>query len=350
MKIQRAILIVIAALALPALAQAQRSGAPIVEPPDATGGLSNCFDTGHGTGCDDNQCETLICSVDSFCCNTNWDGFCAGEAVDLCPVEETNPRATFTAFKHFLDGNSNTPVEVTINCFTGLPLTQTQVLTPTQPVKFIVESFDDGQLDCSIVEEPVDGYSTTYNAASETYPGPDVGGFPGGVNSDTSCEFDDVRWGQAWSCSIFNSPDPQRVYIEKEWIIEGDGGDELDSSYKLTLYCEDEIIGGYESYWSGNWKTKFHNNYGTSDHTYTADVIPDWYDGTNCWVEEDVWDSSVEVDNNCHDLEVVIGDGDSCTITNTVWFEGIPTLSQYGMAILALLMLGVGFVGFRRFV
>ena len=70
----------------------------------------------------------------------------------------------------------------------------------------------------------------------------------------------------------------------------------------------------------------------------------------NCWVNEDVWDSSVEVDNNCNDLDVVIGDGDSCTITNTVWFEGIPTLSEYGMAILALLMLGVGFVGFRRFV
>jgi hypothetical protein len=33
-----------------------------------------------------------------------------------------------------------------------------------------------------------------------------------------------------------------------------------------------------------------------------------------------------------------------------VFFEGIPTLSQYGMAIMALLMLGVGFVGFRRFV
>ena len=39
-----------------------------------------------------------------------------------------------------------------------------------------------------------------------------------------------------------------------------------------------------------------------------------------------------------------------CTITNTESFEGIPTLSQYGMAIMALLMLGVGFIGMRRFV
>jgi hypothetical protein len=33
-----------------------------------------------------------------------------------------------------------------------------------------------------------------------------------------------------------------------------------------------------------------------------------------------------------------------------VFFEGILTLGQYGLALLALLMLGVGFIGFRRFV
>jgi hypothetical protein len=33
----------------------------------------------------------------------------------------------------------------------------------------------------------------------------------------------------------------------------------------------------------------------------------------------------------------------------TAFYEGIPTLSQYGMAILALLMLGIGMVGFRRY-
>ena len=43
-----------------------------------------------------------------------------------------------------------------------------------------------------------------------------------------------------------------------------------------------------------------------------------------------------------------------CTITNDddlvdVIFEGIPTLNQYGLALLALLMLGIGIIGFRRF-
>ena len=39
----------------------------------------------------------------------------------------------------------------------------------------------------------------------------------------------------------------------------------------------------------------------------------------------------------------------SCTFTNTAFFEGIPTLNQWGMMILILLTLGVGMIGLRRF-
>ena len=81
-----------------------------------------------------------------------------------------------------------------------------------------------------------------------------------------------------------------------------------------------------------------------------------------------VEDSAVEVDNSgCMRVEVEVGDpmdlpkdpddprpgADEvviCDIEASVFFEGIPTLSQYGMAVMVLLMLGVGFVGFRRFV
>ena len=63
-----------------------------------------------------------------------------------------------------------------------------------------------------------------------------------------------------------------------------------------------------------------------------------------------MYDDAVEVDNGCDNITVSHGQGAECLITNTVFFEGIPTLSQYGMAIMALLMLGVGLVGFRRFV
>jgi hypothetical protein len=45
----------------------------------------------------------------------------------------------------------------------------------------------------------------------------------------------------------------------------------------------------------------------------------------------------------------IVSDFSNAEFTNTVFFEGIPTLSQYGLALMALLMLGVGMVGFRRF-
>ena len=40
----------------------------------------------------------------------------------------------------------------------------------------------------------------------------------------------------------------------------------------------------------------------------------------------------------------------TCTvIIRFVFFEGIPTFSQFGRAIMALLLLGIGVIGFRRF-
>ena len=53
-------------------------------------------------------------------------------------------------------------------------------------------------------------------------------------------------------------------------------------------------------------------------------------------------------DSDCERVPVI--SGAECTILNTAFFEGIPTLSQYGMALMALLMLGVGAIGIRRFV
>ena len=69
-----------------------------------------------------------------------------------------------------------------------------------------------------------------------------------------------------------------------------------------------------------------------------------------CHASESVQDSGVEATNDCGARYINAGGSDSCTFVNTVFFEGIPTLSQYGLAIMALLMLGMGFVGMRRFV
>lgn len=47
---------------------------------------SNCCGANEGPGCDTDQCEAVVCSVDPFCCNNSWDGICAGEAMNFCAV------------------------------------------------------------------------------------------------------------------------------------------------------------------------------------------------------------------------------------------------------------------------
>ncbi len=45
---------------------------------------SDCCVSHAGIGCTDGECELIVCTVDSFCCNTSWDSICANEAISLC--------------------------------------------------------------------------------------------------------------------------------------------------------------------------------------------------------------------------------------------------------------------------
>src|SRR5437870_1912225 len=50
------------------------------------GGSNCCFANG-GLGCDNAPCQNCVCGIDPFCCGAfggNWDGLCAGEAIDEC--------------------------------------------------------------------------------------------------------------------------------------------------------------------------------------------------------------------------------------------------------------------------
>jgi len=56
-------------------------------------GAGDCFSDNGTPGCDDTcsaapcgGCCATVCAVDSFCCDTSWDGICAGEAMSLCVV------------------------------------------------------------------------------------------------------------------------------------------------------------------------------------------------------------------------------------------------------------------------
>ncbi len=140
------------------------------------------------------------------------------------------------------------------------------------------------------------------------------------------------------------------------WDVDGAVGEEVSEYYLLTLFCDAEIVNGFMYYPEKtasqqvifNGGTWFRTFEGEGNDTFTAEVIPE-QPSSSCYVEETIIGSGVEVDNGCMNIVVSVGNGDSCTITNTVFYEGIPTLSQWGMVIMALLMLSVGLVGFRRF-
>jgi hypothetical protein len=60
--------------------------------------------------------------------------------------------------------------------------------------------------------------------------------------------------------------------------------------------------------------------------------------------------SAVEAQSTCSN-PVAINLGDvrrNCLVTNTVFFEGIPTLNQYGLVLISALMLLTGLIAARR--
>ncbi len=93
-------------------------------------------------------------------------------------------------------------------------------------------------------------------------------------------------------------------------------------------------------------------NFTTGNQSDDFRFCPDWNGGTTCELKEIMRDSFVESETDCVFLGVNAifpGEFHECTLTNTRIYEGVPTLSQYGLALMALLMVGVGMVGFRRF-
>lgn len=48
------------------------------------GSQSDCCVDNGTPGCDCQACQDLICGINPFCCDVNWDGACAGEAAEFC--------------------------------------------------------------------------------------------------------------------------------------------------------------------------------------------------------------------------------------------------------------------------
>jgi hypothetical protein len=237
----------------------------------------------------------------------------------------------FTVVKDFSDDNPGT-VDVAIICNSGLPLQQEFTISEGHQVTFTVAGYIADATTCVITEVVPDGYTPDYSN--------------GDVNSAVSCVYEDIPAGATFACLIYNELDPVTVIVNKEWT-----GVTVDDGIDLFAHADYECINVREAADSDSLTSVDGNlNFeGELDSEVISDLYPDYGGSSNCSVTELELTSAAEGDDSeCADLPISLGQGNSCTIHNTVFFEGIPTLNQYGLMLLALLMLAVGAIGFRR--
>jgi len=258
--------------------------------------------------------------------------------------------------KNFEDGNDG-DVIVSYECNDGLPSSDSITLSSGKiGHTFVIEELSETELvECVFTEVGAAAMGYDANYFMEAL---------GDAISDDACTFvsygdvgagldDDDGYvmfspdGEA-ACLISNDPLPVAIVVSKEWDLTGTNDDFENTTAKITV-ASDAFIAGAACDPDGCIKILTFE--GEDPASQTVLVNPDDYDGVYVYLSEKGVDSYVDATNDCGGTVVVrANQGGSCHFTNAVFYEGIPTLSQYGLAIMALLMLGVGFVGFRRFV
>jgi hypothetical protein len=254
-------------------------------------------------------------------------------------------QATFTVQSRFVDSNNLTPVTLHLSCNTGLILDQTKTVQPNDglfgafEVSFVVSGLGSTPLNCTVTQDAPFGYTPSYTClgVSDCVE----------AQSTSSCSFSNVAAGTDNLCQVQSYPNAVPFTVIKEWLFPTEEIGETDFANIVfecaNVYGGDGVVNNNLMIW--NWNVD-----GNSERT--ANIQPDFRGNTQCRASESNTFSAVEATNGCADwIPVLIGDtARSCTITNTVFLEGIPTLSDYGRLLLALLMLGVGLVAVRRII
>jgi hypothetical protein len=225
------------------------------------------------------------------------------------------------------------PVDVTLTCNSGLPLEQTYTIPggDNNDVTFVVTNILEGETDCSVTESNgPDNYTPEFNGGA-------------------GCDFENVNSG-ARSCSIVNSGDEGMFTVNMEWPV-GDGGYEVEESAVVTITCDAAFTVGGNGATADTPETGYWSySESLSDGDSMLAILDNTLGPVECSASQGMVPSGVETSNDCSARSIDAGEESSCTFNNTMFFEGIPTISRLGMAILILLMLGAGFIGVRRLV
>ncbi|MDX1555753.1 MAG: IPTL-CTERM sorting domain-containing protein, partial [Xanthomonadales bacterium] len=259
-----------------------------------------------------------------------------------CDFVNAPTQATFHVTKDFSDDNP-AAVRVVLECNTGLPLQQEAMISefgaPFDHVDFIVGDFEPGQIDCDVFEAPVPGGYVQSYAASDN-----PGALYGNISDDENgCYFESVESG-TFDCSITNTLLPVDVTVNKQWIDEHPEYQGF-QAVNITLRCNNgDIDSGYDC-----GADECIEAFIDPNNPGVFAVFPDWDGTTSCSVTEEPDAGVLQDVGDCESIPLEPGLDGECTIVNTRLYAGIPTLDQYGLALLALLMLGMGLFAFRRF-
>jgi hypothetical protein len=243
--------------------------------------------------------------------------------VEFEPPASVNT-ASFRVTKTFSDGR-NDDVQVTLTCNSGTPLQQSFVISGGGPgVNFVLSDIQGEDTVCEVTESN----------------GPP--GYTPEFNSGNGCTWQGVIADQ-YSCEIHNAAEPATFTVTQQWIIDGAVLEEPQTVSAVSIFCDKAISGGF---FNGS-EYEFSGTL-SGDDAFLQVTVDTTTGPATCRAESDPVDSGVESESDCGPVTIAAGGSASCTITYTLFFEGIPSLDNAGRLALALLMLGVGIITLRR--
>ncbi|MDX1554546.1 MAG: IPTL-CTERM sorting domain-containing protein [Xanthomonadales bacterium] len=267
------------------------------------------------------------------------------------PLEVTvvGRNARFRVTKDFDDDNP-AGVDVFLECNTGLPLQQSATIHDPDAnadlgpgdftfVDFVVVDFIPGTMECDIEETVPVGYEASYFA--------DVGedGVAANIFDDEfGCHYEGIESAD-FICEITNTLQPVDITVNKEWIDDNPEF-QLPTWVDVTLFCNVPINNNFEAAEGGLYSS---SQFVQPGFPGLWSVFPDWDGSTFCFAVEEDEAGVLQDESDCESIPLAPGQDGECTMVNTRLYAGIPTLSQYGLILMALLMLGVGLVAFRRY-